>query len=387
VAYPYVETVIARKPHASAWMAKRPQVIPGSKPIRRGAVNGRSAATTSRQASQFDVAAKSKTIGILVFEGMAVADLMGPAEAFSRLTIPTDNGRDQPGYRVATIGISGEACATESGITVKPQVAVHHAPPLDTVIVPGGSGIHNPKVSSQIEKWLDDRATRTRRIATLGTGIYALAATGLLDGRRVVTHWRCAKDVASRFPKLRVNPSNLFVKDGSFYTCAGETSAIDLSLALIEEDYGRQLALSLARELVVHVKRPGGQEQYSEHLQFQVESSDRFADLPAWILSHLSNDLSVDALAERAGMSRRNFTRLFYKTFGKAPSQFVAEARMTEAQRRVLIPRNNLESIAASLGFKSADVFSKAFERHVGVRPRTYRARRRASAKKSLAKV
>jgi transcriptional regulator GlxA family with amidase domain len=318
---------------------------------------------------------------------MMAADLMGPAEAFSRPKIATDDGDDRRCYKVMTIGISGKSCVTESGIVVRPQIDMQHAPPLDTVIVPGSSGIQGPKINNRIADWLNRRAPSTRRIAALGTGIYALAATGLLDDRQVVTHWRFAKDVASRFPKLRVNPSNLFVKDGPFYTCAGGTSAVDFSLALIEEDYGRQVALGLARELIIHVKRSGAQEQYSESLQFQVQSSDRFADLPAWILCHLGHDLSVDALAERAGMSRRNFTRLFHKTFGKTPSEFVAEARIAEARRRVLVPRNNLESVAASLGFKSADVFSKAFERRVGVRPRIYRARRRVSANKLLAKV
>jgi transcriptional regulator GlxA family with amidase domain len=276
---------------------------------------------------------------------------------------------------------------THSGIIVKPQFDLQNVPPLDTLIIPGGIGIHDPKINRQIAKWLSCRAVSTRRIAAFGTGVCALASTGLLDQRQVVTHWRAAKDVAVRFPKLRVNPNNLFVKDGPFYTCAGSAAAVDLSLALIEEDYGRQVALALARELVVHLKRSGGQQQYSEPLQFQIESSDRFADLPAWIVSNLSQNLSVDALAERVCMSRRNFTRQFKKTFGKPPAQLVADARITEARRRLLVPRNNLESIAASLGFKSADVFSKAFERHAGVRPGTYRARRRASAKKFLAKV
>jgi transcriptional regulator GlxA family with amidase domain len=279
-----------------------------------------------------------------------------------------------------TIGVSGEPCMTESGVIVKPLVDTQHAPPLDTVIVPGGSGIHNPKLSKKIADWLNSRASVFRRITILGTGIYAIAPTGLLDGRQVVTHWRCAKDVASRFLKLRVNSHNLFVKDGPFYTCAGGTSAIDLSLALIEEDYGRQLALNLARELVVHLKRAGGQEQYSEPLQFQVESSDRFADLPAWILSHLSRNLSVDALAERAGMSRRNFTRLFHKTFGTTASQFVAEARITEARRRVLIPRNNLESVAASLGFKSAARLHRDGRLVSDLQPESDHSRRRLRA-------
>jgi transcriptional regulator GlxA family with amidase domain len=130
--------------------------------------------------------------------------------------------------------------------------------------------------------------------------------------------------------------------------------------------------------LVVHVKRSGESEQYSEALKFQFQSSDRFADLPAWIFSHLSDDLSVDALAQRAAMSRRNFTRLFHEAFGKTPAQFVAEARIAEAQQRLLVPRNSIESIAQSVGFRSADVFSVAFERCTGIRPRIYRTLRRA---------
>jgi transcriptional regulator GlxA family with amidase domain len=382
-----VERVIARNTHASASTVKRSRAVHVSKPVRRRGSNGPSATTTSSHASRFDVATKSKTIGILVFEEMTAADLLGPAETFSRATIPTDNGRDRHCYHVVTIGVSTEPCVTESGIAVKPQVDMRRAPVLDTVIVPGGSGTHNPKLNKQVGKWLKARSSTTRRIAALGTGIYAPAATGLLDGRQVVAHWRFAKDVASRFPKLRVNSRNLFVKDGRFYTCAGGISTVDFALFLIEEDYGRRVALGLAHELVVHLKRPGGEEQYSEPLQFQTQSSDRFADLPAWILSHLSDDLSVDALAERVGMSRRNFTRLFHKSLGKSPSQFVAEVRIAEARRRLLVPRNSIESVANSLGFRSADVFSVAFERHVGVRPRTYRVRRIASAKKILAKL
>jgi transcriptional regulator GlxA family with amidase domain len=200
----------------------------------------------------------------------------------------------------------------------------------------------------------------------------------LLDGRQAAIHWRLAKDVASRFPRLRVNPNNLFVKDGPFYTCAGGASAVDLALALVEEDYGRHVALALARELVVHVKRSGEHHQCSEALRFQIQSSDRFADLPAWILSHLSDDLSIEVLAQRAAMSRRNFTRLFHEAFGKTPAQFVAEARIAEAQQLLLVPRNTIESVAESLGFRSADVFSLTFERFTGVRPRIYRALRRA---------
>jgi transcriptional regulator GlxA family with amidase domain len=322
-----------------------------------------------------------KTVGLIVAEEVAGADLMGPAEVFSRATIGRSDqpeARESRCYRVMTIGINAEPCVTECGIVISPHVDLESAPPLDTVFVCSDSGCHGEKLSRRLIKWLKQRAPNTRRIAALGRGIYPLAATGLLDGRQAVIHWRFAKDVASRFPNIRVNPNNLFVKDGPFCTCAGGTSAVDFALGLVEDDYGRHVALALGRELVVQVKRSGEQEQCSEALKFQIQSSDRFADLPAWIFSHLSDDLSIDALAQRAAMSRRNFTRLFHEAFGKTPAQFVAEARIAEAQQRLLVPRNSIESIASSLGFRSADVFSVAFERCTGIRPRIYRALRGA---------
>jgi transcriptional regulator GlxA family with amidase domain len=331
-----------------------------------------------------------KAVGLVVAEEVAAADLMGTAEVFSRATIRRSDqpeARESRCYRVMTISINAEPCVTECSIVIRPHVDLEEAPPLDTVFICGGGGNHGEKVSKRLIKWLKQRAPNTRRIAALGRGIYALAATGLLDGRQAAIHWRFAKDVASRFPKLRVNPNNLFVKDGPFYTCAGGTSAVDFALALVEEDYGRHVALTLARELVVHVKRSGEHEQYSEALKFQTQSSDRFADLPAWIVSHLSDDLCIDALAQRAAMSRRNFTRLFHEAFGKTPAQFVAEARIAEAQQRLLVPRNSIESIASSLGFRSADVFSLAFERYTGIRPRIYRALRRAPKSNGSASV
>jgi transcriptional regulator GlxA family with amidase domain len=332
-------------------------------------------------AEAFAEAMNPKTVGLIVAEEIVAADLIGPAEVFSRATIRTSDqpeARESRCYRVMTIGINAGPCVTACGISIRPHVDLEEAPPLDTVFVCSGSGSNRENLNRRLIKWLKQRTPNTRRIAALGRGIYPLAATGLLDGRQAVIHWRFAKDVASRFPKLHVNPNNLFVKDGPFYTCAGGTSAIDFALALVEEDFGRHIALALARELLVHVKRSGEHEQYSEALKFQIRSSDRFADLPAWILSHLSDDLSIDALAQRAAMSRRNFTRLFHEAFGKSPAQFVAEARIAEAQQRLLVPRNSIESIAQSLGFRSADVFSVAFERYTGIRPRIYRTLMRA---------
>jgi transcriptional regulator GlxA family with amidase domain len=316
-----------------------------------------------------------KTIGFVVFNELATAELSGAAEAFSKAHLSTNYGCECHCYKLVTIGVTEEACLSRAGIMVKPDTDFQNAPELDTLIVCGGEAIRAPTLCKKVAKWLNYRAPTTRRIATLGTGIYALAMTGLLDGREIATHWRFAKDVALRFPMLRIHSNRLFVKDGPFYTCAGGTAAVDFSLSLIEADFGRTLALKLARELVVHLKRLGGEEQYSKPLQFQVQATDRFADLASWILANLEENLTVDALAQRACMSPRNFIRIFKHTFGKTPAEFVLGARMTEARRRLLIPRTTLESVAASLGFISPEGFSKAFTRFVGTRPSIYRAR------------
>jgi transcriptional regulator GlxA family with amidase domain len=222
---------------------------------------------------------------------------------------------------------------------------------------------------------LKSQAGGIRRIASVCTGVYGLAATGLLDGRQVTTHWRFTRDVARRFPNIKVNPDALFLKDGPFYTSAGVTAGIDLSLALIEEDYGPGVALSVARELVMYLKRPGGQEQYSEPLQFQIQSTDRFADLAAWMMRHLHQDLSVEVLADKACLCPRHFSRRFKEVFGTTPALYVEGLRLNEARRRLTLPNQTIESIAASVGFKSADVFRRAFERRFGVTPSGYRIR------------
>jgi len=195
----------------------------------------------------------------------------------------------------------------------------------------------------------------------------------LLNGRRVTTHWRHAHDLARRFPALKVDPKALYLKDGKFYTCAGIAAGIDLSLALIEEDFGPRVALSVARELVVYLKRPGGQEQFSEPLKFQTQASDRFADLAAWIQGHLQEDLSAEALADRACLSPRHFSRRFKDAFDATPAAFVESLRLTEARERLTLPDQTIERIAASVGFKSTDAFRRAFERRYGLKPTTYR--------------
>ena len=191
----------------------------------------------------------------------------------------------------------------------------------------------------------------------------------------MTTHWAHAEDVARRFPALQLESNALFLKDGRFYTSAGITAGIDLSLAMIEEDHGPTIALAVARELVVYMKRSGGQEQYSEPLRFQVQSTSRFADLAAWIPGHLRQDLSVEALAERACICPRHFSRRFKIAFGTSPAAFVEALRLDEARQRLVSARRSIEATAASVGFRSADSFRRAFERRFGIAPSAYRSR------------
>ena len=318
-------------------------------------------------------------IGIVGYEGVQGLDVMGPSDAFS--LAGSASPEEIAGYEVLLLGLTGKAFRAESGLTMIPRCKLENALPLDTVIIPGGRGIRvNPEVSRRVSEWLKKSAASIRRIASVCTGIYALAPTTLLDGRKVTTHWKFTRDIAQRFPALRVDPNALYIKDGKFYTSAGITAGIDLSLALIEEDYGPQVALAVARELVVYLKRPGGQEQYSEPLQLQVNSTDGFADLLPWIRGHLRQDLSVETLAERAHFSPRHFCRRFKDAFGVGPGEYIENLRLDEARRLLSASTNSIEAVADSVGFASADSFRRAFERRFGVAPSVFRGRFAATA-------
>lgn len=316
-----------------------------------------------------------KRIGFLVYDGITALDLIGPAEAFACASVPGSRGERRAAYEVVTIGLDRRACASESGVTLVPSATLATAPSLDTLIVPGGSGLREPGANRTFVAWIVERAPRLRRIASVCTGIYGLAPTGLLDGRRVTTHWNFAADVAARFPKLDVTPNELFVKAGRFYTAAGVTAGIDLALALIEEDLGAAAALAVARELVVYVKRDGGQAQFSEPLRFQAGARERLGELTAHITANLARDLRVEALADKMAVSARQFGRQCHANFGCSPAALVRRLRLDEARRRLHSRAGGIERVATSVGFKSADAFRRAFERQFGINPSAYRAR------------
>jgi transcriptional regulator GlxA family with amidase domain len=311
----------------------------------------------------------------LLFDGITALDVAGPMEAFTAARIPGDERSTTVCYELLTIGLTNKNVVAESGLILRPSTTFAGCPRLDTLIIPGGRGLREPRTNKMIAAWIKGRAATTRRIASVCTGIYGLAPTGLLDGITVTTHWRFADDLARKFPALKVDANALFLTDGHIYTSAGITAGIDLCLALIEEDYGRPAALSAARELVVFMKRPGGQEQYSEPLQFQFESTDSTTEVAAYIRSHLKGELSVEALARFARLSYRQFSRRFKATFHCSPAAYVDAVRLDEARTRLCETRCNIDQLAASVGFGSDDAFRRAFERRFGVSPGNYRSR------------
>ena len=317
-----------------------------------------------------------KRIGLIGYNGVVAIDLAGPAEVFGSAKIGEPEQQAKPCYEVITIASSNRPFVADSGLTFKPQKTFQNAPPLDTIIIPGGVGLQDSGICGSVSAFIKKQAGRTRRIASVCTGIYALASTGLLSGRKVTTHWRWARDVARRFPDLQINGNAIFLKDGPFYTSAGATAGIDLSLSLVEEDYGPGVAMAVARLLVVYFRRSGTQEQYSEPLQFQTQSVSRLSGLVTWILSHLSEDLSVEVLAAKACLCPRHFSRRFKAELGHTPADFVERLRLDEARRR-LEADNSIDNVGLSVGFKSADAFRRAFERRLGINPSDYRRRLR----------
>lgn len=315
----------------------------------------------------------AKTVGLLAYPGMQALDLAGPLDVFGAANALA--GGVAP-YVLCIIGLDTRAVRAENGLEIVPAHALDDAPPLDTLLVPGGAGARDGiNRDTRLLEWLRARVQDTPRIVSVCTGVYVLAAAGMLDGRRVTTHWRFADDLVRRHPGLRVEPDLLFLRDGCFATSGGLTAGMDLSLALIEEDLGAPLALAVARHLVMYMKRPGNQAQFSAPLVAQTRADGRMGALVEWLLAHLDHDISVEHLAARTAMSPRNFRRVFGATFGSTPARFVERLRLEQACLRLTQSRVSIERIAASVGFNSADAFRRAFRARFGATPNEYRER------------
>jgi transcriptional regulator GlxA family with amidase domain len=260
-----------------------------------------------------------KRVGFLGFEGVAASELTRAADVLAAATLDGGYGNRISCYQISAIGFTSECFRAESGIAFRPDNTLETASELDTIVIPGGDGLRRSLVSETIADWVLARVNETRRVVAIGGGIYGVAPTGLLDGREVTTHWRYASDVARSFPNLRVDPRRHLVKDGVFYTCSGPNAAIDLSLALIEEDYGRHVASVVAQDFVSAPMNGNGQHKLPSPLVFDSQPADRFAELVPWIMRNLHEDLSINTLARRACMS---------------PSHFIGLSKVCSAVRR-----------------------------------------------------
>ena len=314
-----------------------------------------------------------KTIGLLAYDDMQALDLAGPLDVFGGAN---GLGHGTPPYELCIIGLSTCAVRAENGLSIVPARALEDAPALDTLLIPGGCGARTTiNRDARLIAWLRERAPTTRRMVSVCTGAYVLAATGLLDGRRVTTHWNYADDLARRHPALRVEPDRLFLRDGCFATSGGLTAGMDLALALVEEDLGAPAALAVARYLVMYVRRPGNQAQYSAPLAAQAQGNGRMGALVDWLLAHLDGDISIERMAEQCAMSARHFRRVFADTFGTTPARFVEKLRLEQACLRLTQGKAPIERIASGVGFHSADAFRRAFRTRYGASPNEYRER------------
>ena len=310
----------------------------------------------------------TKHIAFVGYDNVTTLDLFGPLEVFAT----ANDVLGTKAYQLSTVCASGKLFHGESGVRVAADVAFRDAPAFDTILVPGGAGLRDPKIGDAVVVFLKARARSTRRIVSVCTGLEALAQAGFMNGRRATTHWRFAAAIAKKFPQIKLDIDAIYIRDGKFYTSAGITAGIDLALALVAEDHGEKTALKVARELVVYLKRSGGQGQFSEPLQFQTRAGEGFAELAGWMLRNLGKDLSAPALAARANLGVRHFSRRFKASFGVTPAAYVERLRLDEARKRLTMKRHNIKSVAASVGYTSADAFGRAFERRFGIRPCHY---------------
>jgi transcriptional regulator GlxA family with amidase domain len=316
-------------------------------------------------------AMEQRQIAILGFEGAQSLDLTGPLEVFD-----TAERLAEGRYRHAVVSGGGEPFRTSSGLRIAPDYSLADlSRPIDTLIVAGGGGVgaarHDPSLIDAIAA----AAARSRRVASVCTGAFLLAEAGLLDGRRAATHWSAVDLLAKTHPAVEVDPDSIFVRDSDVWTSAGVTAGIDLALALVEDDHGRETALEIARWLVVFAKRPGGQAQFSTPLAAQLAEREPIRAAQELARARPDGDLTVEVLAAHAHMSVRGFARAFRREVGVTPAAYVETVRVERAVELLQTTAVGSEQIAAACGFGTPETFRRAFRRRLGVSPSEYRAR------------
>jgi transcriptional regulator GlxA family with amidase domain len=328
---------------------------------------------------------RRRNIVCVAFPDVQVLDVTGPLEVFGRAArLLVEHGlRRDLAYSVEIVAARAGPIVTSSGIRIVADRRFRDVRDnVDTLLVAGGRGARAAAQDPSLLAWLGRMAPRVRRLGSVCTGTFILAAAGLLDDTRATTHWAWCDALASMYPRVRVESDPIFVRDGRLCTSAGVTAGMDLALALVEEDFGRHVALGVARQLVMFLQRPGGQSQFSSQLAVQTADREPLREIVEWIADHLTGDLSVSALAERAAMSPRHFARVFAADLNTTPARFVEVQRVEAARRRLEESSDGVERIAATCGFGGAEVMRRAFVRTLRVSPSDYRSRFRSSLQK-----
>ena len=315
-----------------------------------------------------------KIIHVLAFENAQVLDVTGPLQVFASANdLARQRGLSLP-YAVNVIATQAGPVMTSAGLALLAEPLPAIDQPCDTLVIAGGWGVYGVAEDPTLVQWVRDKSLHTRRMASVCTGAFLLAASGLLDGCRVATHWTRCEELARKFPALTVEANPIFIQQGAVWTSAGVTAGIDLCLALVEDDLGRAIALEVARHLVVFLKRPGGQSQFSVTLSLQ-KSDSRFAELHAWIADNLTLELSIATLAAQAGMSERSFVRHYRTETGQTPARAVELIRVENARRQLADSTTSIKRIAMQCGFGCEETLRRSFLRALSVTPQAYRER------------
>ena len=313
-----------------------------------------------------------RRVVIVAFPDVQTLDVVGPAEVFSMANSLANRGE----YGVEVVASRADALTTGSGLRLVPHRSLAAVRgPIDTLLVAGGTGVVAAKDDERLMRFIRSAASRARRVASVCTGAYLLAEAGLLDGRRATTHWAACDDLRRRYPDVDVEQAPIFVRDGDVYTSAGVTAGIDLALALVEDDLGAAVARDAARWLVLFLRRPGNQAQFSSGPSWKPAERPPLRDLQSWIADNVTADLSVPALAERAFMSPRNFARAFRREVGLTPGAYVESVRLERARAELEAGDASVDAVAAMCGFGTVETMRRAFQRRFDVNPAAYRSR------------
>ena len=305
---------------------------------------------------------------IVAYPDVQVLDVTGPLEVFAMAS------RDAPRYTVEVVAPEAGAVRTTAGLDIVAHASLDETHGrIGTLMVAGGNGTEAAVGNGELVRWVRKAAGRAERITSVCSGAFILGAAGLLDGRRATTHWSACDLLDEVFPSVTVEPDRIYVRDDSVWTSAGVTAGMDLALALVEEDHGRDVALDVARHLVLFLKRPGGQSQFSAQLATQQAEREPLRDLQAWIADHPDADLSVPALALRVAMSTRNFARTFRREVGVTPADYVERVRVEAAQRLLESTGRSVDDVARACGFGTVETMHRTFRRRLGVSPGQYR--------------